>query len=195
MRNPILSLFLLLLCAPLAAQRIDDLPHAAAVVELAPATLDELARTAVAPPAGDQRERPRPARAARREATDAIVAELVPVPNAAAAPPPVTRGFRASFDPMPSATTGSEPADASGAVGPHHVVGAFNNSLSVHDRNGNQLLLPSIYQFWQDPSIADTSLYDPRVMYDAVNDRWVLAMLTDTSGRQGVLLFAVSATG
>src|SRR3954447_20780753 len=106
MRNPILSLFLLLLCAPLAAQRIDDLPHTAAVVELAPATLDELARTAVAPPAGEHRERPRPpaggqrgrpppARAAGREATAAIAAELAPAVTAVP-PPPVTRGFRAS---------------------------------------------------------------------------------------------------
>ena len=182
-------LFLLLLfSAPLAAQRID-------VVELPPATLDELARVAVAAPAGEHAERPRPALAAPRETAGAVVAaELVAI-RASGAPPPITRGFRASFDPLPSATTAYYPADASGAAGPRHVVGAFNNSLSVHDRNGNQLSLLSIYQFWHDPAIPDTFLYDPRVAYDAANDRWVLAMLTDTNLRQGVLLFAVSATG
>jgi hypothetical protein len=53
----------------------------------------------------------------------------------------------------------------------------------------------SIYQFWHDPSFPETMVYDPRVTYDAVNDRWVLAMLTDTDGRLGLLLLAVSTSG
>src|SRR5438067_3345636 len=188
------SALLLFLCTPLFAQRIDDVPHAADVVEMAPATLDDLARVAVMTPPGGHDQRPRPRLAAKGVHGNAIVADFVTA--AAAAPaPPVTRGFRASFDPLPGATTGYAPADASGAVGPSHVVGAFNNSLTVHDRNGTQLSLLSIYQFWHDPAVPDTTVYDPRVMYDAANDRWTLAMLTDTGGRLGVLLFAVSATG
>jgi hypothetical protein len=194
MRNLICPGLLLLLCAPLFAQRIDDVPHAADVVEMAPATLDELARTVVMQPLGEHDERRRPWIAAKGAHVNAIVADFVTAPDAAAAPL-VTRGFRSSFDPLPGATIGYDPADASGAVGRDHVVGAFNNSLAVHDRNGTQLSFLSIYQFWHDPSVPDTTVYDPRVMYDAVNDRWTLAMLTDTGGRLGVLLFAVSATG
>jgi len=186
---------LLLLCTPLFGQRIDDVPHAAAVTEMTPATLDELAREAVMTPLGEHREKPRGIVAAAKGGPgEAIVADLVSATGAAAAPP-VTLGFRASFDPLPSATMVYDPADASGAVGPRHAVGAFNNSLSVHDRGGAQLSLLSIYQFWREPGITDTLVYDPRVIYDAANDRWVLAMLTDTNVRQGVLLFAVTATG
>ncbi|HEV2720174.1 MAG TPA: hypothetical protein VG323_09160 [Thermoanaerobaculia bacterium] len=178
---------LLLLCAPLAAQTIE-------AVEMAPATLEQLARASVVQPPGELEKRPRPARAATRSTRAAIVADFVTVTNGIPAPP-AARGFKASFDPLPGATTGYAPPDASGAVGPHHVVGAFNNSLTVHDRNGNLLSPPplSIYQFWHDPAFADTTVTDPRVMYDAANDRWALAMLG--GDHFGVLLLAFSSTG
>jgi len=178
---------LFLLSATLAAQQID-------AVEMAPATLEQLARASVVQPPGELEKRPRPARAAKRSTRAAIAADFVTVANGIPAPP-LTRGFKASFDPLPGATTGYAPPDVSGAVGPRHVVGAFNNSLTVHDRNGNQLSFLSIYQFWHDPAFPDTTLTDPRVMYDALNDRWALAMLTDTNGRLGLLLLAFSATG
>ena len=196
MRNLTSVALLFLLGTPAFAQRIADVPHAADVVAMAPATLDELARTPVMTPIGGHDERPRPRLAAKGGVRgNAIVADFVTVAAAAVPAPPVTRGFRASYDPLPSLTTGSYPPDASGAVGPRHVVGAFNNSLTVHDRNGAEQLLLSIYQFWHDPAFPDTTVYDPRVTYDAVNDRWVVAMLTDTAGRLGVLLVAVSSTG
>jgi hypothetical protein len=194
MRNLTSVALLFLLGTPAFAQRIADVPHAADVVEMAPATLDELARTPVMRPLGGHDERPRPRLVQQRTNVNAIVADFVTAPDAAPAPP-VTRGFPASFDPLPGATTGYAPPDASGAVGRSQVVGAFNNSLVVHDRNGNQLSFLSIYQFWHDPLRPDTTVYDPRVMYDAANDRFVLAMLTDTAGQFGLLLFAVSKPG
>jgi hypothetical protein len=183
-----------LVAFPLAAQRIDDVPHAAATAEMAPATLAELAMVDVAPPPARHDERSRPALASKRIASTPTIAQLVP-PAQSAAAPPVTKGFRSSYDPLPQATTGYDPADASGAVGPHHVVGAFNNSLAVHGRDGNELALLSIYQFWHDPNFPDIALYDPRVLYDAANDRWVLVMLGDSNYRLGTLFFAVTATG
>jgi len=187
---------LLLLCAPLAAQRLDNVPRPATVVQLASATLDELARVPVMTPLGRHNEKPRMQLAAPRAAADnAVVADFVKVVDAAAAPPPSPRGFRSAFDPFPGAKFFYDPADASGAVGPHHVVGAFNSSLSVHDRTGNQLSFLSIYQFWHDDRFPDGTIYDPRLIYDAVNDRFVLAMLTDDNGTNGNLLFAVSAKG
>jgi len=196
MRIVAATTLLLLLCAPLAAQRIDSVPTSAHVIEMAPATLDELAATPVTTPFAWRDERPRPALAARRALaqTPAIVADVVAVAGNAIAAPPVTRGFRASFDPRPGFFS-ETPADASGAVGPHHVVGAFNSSFSIHDRNGTQLSLVSMSQFWHDPQLPDMFPYDPRVAYDAVNDRWIVAMLADVNVRQGMLFLAVSASG
>src|SRR5437762_3263627 len=114
---------LVLLCAPLAAQRIDNVPVPATVEQLPAATLDELARTAVATPLGGHEEKARPRLAAPRAAGDAVVADFVKVTDATAAAPPAPRGFRAAFDPLPGAQFAYDPADASGAVGPRHVVG------------------------------------------------------------------------
>ncbi|HKS23875.1 MAG TPA: hypothetical protein VJZ76_13820, partial [Thermoanaerobaculia bacterium] len=196
MRN-LVSLALFLLALPLAAQRIDSVAHELPVEAMPPATLDELARQVVAQPLdGRHDERPRRAhRFAAKSTAPAIVPELVTAP-AAVAVPFIARGFRSSFDPLPAATAYFYPPDASGAVGPHHVVGAFNNSLSVQDRDGNQLAFLSIFQFWANGGLQlGNFIFDPRVMYDATNDRWVLAMLTDVDEIKGALLLAISATG
>jgi hypothetical protein len=191
------ALLLFLFALPLAAQRIDSVAHTLPVEAMPPARLDELAHQVVAQPLdGRHDERPRHAqRFAAKSTTEPIVADLVTAPTAVAVPF-VARGFRSSFDPLPAATSYFYPPDASGAVGPHHVVGAYNNSLSVQDRDGNQLSFLSIYQFWANGSGIQLGnfIFDPRVMYDAVNDRWVLAMLTDVNEEQGALLLAVSAT-
>jgi hypothetical protein len=60
MRGLTCSALLLMAAAPIAAQRIDGVPHAAEVVEMAPATLDELARAVVTAPIGEHEERRRP---------------------------------------------------------------------------------------------------------------------------------------
>ncbi len=185
---------LLLVCAPLAAQTIDGVPRAAEVVAMAPATLEELARAGVPQRKVEHRKRPRPARASSAPEGGAIIADLVTVTNGVTAPP-ATRGFRSSFDPLPNASIAFAPPDVSGAVGPHHVIGVFNNSVAVHDRNGNQLSFLSIVQFWHDPALPDTDLTDPRVMYDAVNDRWAVAMLGGKNLQFNTLFLAFSATG
>src|SRR5262249_32282193 len=109
---------LLLLCAPLTTQTIE-------AKKMAPATLAQLARTSIMQPPGELEKRPRPARATKKRA--AIATDFVTVTNSIPAPP-LTRGFKASFDPLPNATTGYVPPNVSGATNPHHVVGAFNNS-------------------------------------------------------------------
>ena len=98
--------------------------------------------------------------------------------------PPVALGF----------TSGTSrqigPADASGAVGPNHVVGAYNNGVVVHDRSGKILAAVTQRQFWA-TSQALGDQYDPRIAYDASRDRWVMIAVD----REEALLFAVSETG
>ena len=115
---------------------------------------------------------------------------LVAAPEASAAPPP-TLGFKAA------GSLGTiYPPDPSGAVGPHHVVGAFNNGVVVDDRGGNPLIGIPITQFWHDPAFPDLFYYRARALYDAGNDRWIIAMLADDGNfNNGVLLLAISATG
>src|SRR5437899_280558 len=131
--------------------------NAVTPIALAPATMEELARVPVGAIAGEHRERPVP-RPAIVVLENAIAATVVVAPKAA--PPAITRGFQAVTDPLPGANVAFDPADASGAVGPQHVVGAFNNAVTVHDRAGNLLSLVSMTQFWHDNTLPDKFLYD-----------------------------------
>jgi hypothetical protein len=164
---------------------------------LPPATMLELARGSAVPmPAlqrrdRESRDRERPARPATAAMENPVVATMAVTPLAA---PPATRGFQA-MNQSYGATT--EPADAGGAVGPKHVVGAFNNGITVHDRAGKLLSRVDDYNFWRDPSyLPDKITYDPRVAYDAANDRWVIVALgDDASYTKGVLFVAISVSG
>ena len=194
MRNVACATLLLFLCGPLFGQQISELTHAAAYVELPSATLDELARRPAVSPIAGHEQRSRPHFAPRRAQAGAVIADFAPAPNAAAVPPPVTHGFLSSFDPLPGVGP-SDPADAAGAVGPHHVLGMFNNGLTVQDRDGNSRSLLTLHQFWQEALTSETAIYDPRVVYDAVSDRWAVAMLADTTDRLGVLFLATTTSG
>lgn len=164
-------------------------------IPMAPTTMDELACVVVTAVHGEHRERTHVGPATVVKPANAIAATLIVAPQAAQ-PPAITRGFQAVTDPLVGAHEGFDPADPSGAVGPQHVVGAFNNAITVHDRSGNLLSQVSVEQFWHDPTLPDKFLYDPRVAYDAPNDRWVIVMLGDDTGQvRGVLMIAISASG
>src|ERR1043166_969703 len=186
MRN--LAPLALFVALPLAAQRVDVIPMKAA-------TLGELAAVQVAPHAGQHRAHPRLRLAAKRAPLHAAAPQVVYAPNAVAAPP-VTLGFKASQSPLPGTTSGINPPDPSGAAGPQHVVGAFNNSVTVHDRSGKQLAVATMTQFWHDPAVPDLLQYSPRVLYDTANDRWTIAALAaDNAEQNGVILVAFSTSG
>src|ERR1044071_2661114 len=87
MRN-LVPLALFLLALPLAAQRIDSVPHALPVEAMPPATLDELARQVVAQPLdGRHDERPHHTqRFAAKSTMEPIVADFVTAPAAVAVP-------------------------------------------------------------------------------------------------------------
>lgn len=83
------------------------------------------------------------------------------------------------------------PADASGAVGKEHVVGAYNSGVVVQRRDGTPVVSLSLPQFWARPTVTDGAFYDPRVAYDALQDRWVLMSL----GGFNTVMLGVSVTG
>lgn len=109
--------------------------------------------------------------------------EAVPAP-----PPAVTRGF-------PSTTsTAILPGDASGAVGRNHVVTSTNAGVTVHDRDGHQLLHVTQNQFWADDD-SGHYYFDPRIAYDAARDRWVaVTVLALSLDRVAHMAIGVSAT-
>ena len=110
-----------------------------------------------------------------------------PMATVSISSPYIDTAFRDAYDP-PRAY----PADASGAVGPHHLVAMTNDYITVHDRTGKSLSSLYVEQFWGETV---GFLFDPRVAYDETRDRWVAAMLVDTNMLDAYLLLAVSTSG
>jgi hypothetical protein len=105
------------------------------------------------------------------------------------APPRITAGFAASHD------LGGSPSDAAGAVSNKYLLHASNASILTQDRAGAILSNITLASFWHDPAYVDGSLYDSRVLYDAVADRWILCTLYDVGLSKSTLLIAVSDGG
>ena len=94
-------------------------------------------------------------------------------------PPPVTLGFTSGTSRQLS------PADASGAVGPNHVVGAYNDGIIVHDRSGKVLsavTLTAVLGDVSDASAINTTRASPTT---PSRDRWVM-MAVDRRGGAAV---------
>lgn len=89
------------------------------------------------------------------------------------------------------------PPDNVGAVGPNHYIEEINLVFAVFDKLGNQLLGPvAIGTLWQGFSVPDCTdpSGDPIVLYDQLEDRWLLSQLTS----RGPIYYncvAISATG
>jgi hypothetical protein len=96
-------------------------------------------------------------------------------------------------------TLDETPIDASGAVGPDHLVSMTNHEVFVQDRNGAPLWRKSLEQFWE-ISLGQplcSSPYDPRIVWNPHIDRFVAVALLggDALGDPiSELLVAVSET-
>lgn len=73
------------------------------------------------------------------------------------------------------------PADPHGAAGPNHVVNVFNTSIEFYQKNGTRDYSDTLQNFFSDLSPANFT-FDPKVIYDQFEDRWVVVTLelTDT---------------
>jgi hypothetical protein len=89
------------------------------------------------------------------------------------------------------------PPDPNGEVGPNHYVEIINLVFAVYDKNGNKLLGPvdtgTLWSGFAIPDCTDPS-GDPVVLYDQLEDRWVLTQFT-TRGPTFYNCVAVSQTG
>lgn len=121
----------------------------------------------------------------------AFAAPVIVAPAAAGGPTTPSLPAPALAQNFTSGTSNElDPADASGAVGRTHVVGAYNPGLVMHDRTGRVAASITLRQFFS-VSARVGDQYDPRITYDAAYDRWILICVD----RAKTMLFAVSKTG
>jgi outer membrane protein assembly factor BamB len=103
--------------------------------------------------------------------------------------PLITLGFRGLGD------NGSYiPPDTHGAVGPNNVVTTLNSQYLVQDRTGNPQLTATgnLVSFWT--GVQQTgSVFDPRVIYDPYQNRWIWVAAEGPGGSQSAVLVAASS--
>ena len=134
--------------------------------------------------------------AASVDATDAAQApDSFVEPNAplVASPAPAST-FKALED-----NNTSIPPDTHGAVGPNHLMVVLNTQIRIQNRTGTTISTVSLDSFWAGmpgpwASGADPSTFDPKVLYDPYNNRWMFTVTADGDEPTSAVLIAVSKT-
>jgi len=108
--------------------------------------------------------------------------------------PAPTTMFQAQPDVATSEGFSWIPPDTWGAVGKLHLMSVHNNNVKIQDKTG-VLSTPivSLATFWSTlPGIGST--YDPKIVYDPYNDRWIMVTLSDPDLMTSSILVAISNT-
>jgi hypothetical protein len=77
----------------------------------------------------------------------------------------------ASFQGIPQ--TNSIPPDPHCAVGPNHIIATVNTSFRISDKQGNTLKTIT-GSAWFSTTLGAASPFDPQIMYDNFNGRWIM---------------------
>ncbi len=117
--------------------------------------------------------------------------EQAPPPSPTGQSPAPSRTFKGEFL---SAT--SIPPDTMGAIGDNHTVNVTNNNMSIQTRDGAQISRMTMTSFWTGVTIKGVavSAFDPKVMYDRFNDRYMLISTFNAQSISSGAGFAVSQT-
>jgi len=84
------------------------------------------------------------------------------------------------------------PPDTQGAVGPNHLMVTLNRGVRIQDRLGTTLSTVSLASFWT--STGATGVFDPRVVYDPFNNRWIFTSTSNGQSAASSVLVGVTQT-
>jgi hypothetical protein len=95
-----------------------------------------------------------------------------------------------SFEGVPQTTF--IPPDPILAVGPNHVMAAVNSTFRIFDKNGTVLKTIDA-DLWYGQVLQGASTFDPILMYDHFDSRWIMVMLhVDDAKRTAAVFLSVS---
>jgi uncharacterized repeat protein (TIGR01451 family) len=121
----------------------------------------------------------------------AIASDTTSASSFTAASVPPSPAVSASFVGLLDDGTRFNP-DTQGAVGPNHIMTTVQSGVRIHNRSGVPISTVSLNAFWA--TIVNSTVYDPRVLFDPYGQRWIHTASTDPVGNNPGLLVAVSVT-
>lgn len=89
---------------------------------------------------------------------------------------------------------GSIPPDVNGAAGPNHLMVTLNTDIRIMDKQGNEISTIGTGAFWF-PFPGSAGVFDPKIIYDHFENRWVLVMPSSGDPATTRVMVAVSETG
>ena len=84
----------------------------------------------------------------------------------------------------------SRPPDTHGGVGFDHIMTVLNTEIRIQDKQGNNLSTMNLATFWS--GTGHTDIFDPKVVYDPYNQRWIFVVCATRKNINSALLVAVS---
>lgn len=118
----------------------------------------------------------------------------IPSPPGGGPPQQNSPGTSADFQGLTDNNT-AFPPDTHGAVGTNHVVTMLNTQVRFQTRTGTTLQTMTLAQFWSSTNIGSfTQVFDPRILYDPYNHRWVATAVVEPFSSNSGLLIGVSRT-
>ena len=105
---------------------------------------------------------------------------LPPLPASVPDVPFPQSGLISSFVSFGLFATGSIPPDPIGAAGPSHLVNVVNTNIAFYQKNGLLDSAVTLSSFFAGLAPL-TSTFDPKVLYDTVEERFVVISLEATS--------------
>ncbi len=106
-------------------------------------------------------------------------------------PPPTNPPPSASFQALPDDGRTLYP-DTQGAVGPNHLMVTLNSQVRIQDRSGGTISTVTLNGFWS--SLGNPSCFDPRVLYEPYNNRWIFVCAANAGTTNAALLVGVTRT-
>ncbi|MBL0235056.1 MAG: hypothetical protein IPQ02_00100 [Saprospiraceae bacterium] len=86
------------------------------------------------------------------------------------------------------------PPDVAGAVGPKHLMIALNSEIQIQLKNGTVLSTVSLDNFWSNLGERNLQSFDPRVVYDPYQSRWIIIACAFRRARNSSVLIGTSET-
>jgi hypothetical protein len=122
--------------------------------------------------------------------TASTALSVVPPPVGASSLGPV---FATSFAAIGD-NNSSIPPDTMGAAGPSHLMTMLNTQVRIQNKTGGTISTVSLSTFWTSGTGITGTPFDPLMVYDSIDDRWIATCDANSRSANSEVFFAISAT-